>query len=51
MRQLIVIGTPISLASVIGYASSSATALLVGQISTSALAAHQIVLQVGTTFS
>ncbi|WP_245508913.1 MATE family efflux transporter [Bradyrhizobium nanningense] len=46
MRQLIVIGTPISIAALIGYGLFSAAALLAGRISTSALAAHQIALQV-----
>ncbi|UPJ47823.1 MATE family efflux transporter [Bradyrhizobium sp. 200] len=46
MRQLIVIGTPISISALIGYGLFSAAALLAGQISTSALAAHQIALQV-----
>lgn len=46
MRQLIVIGTPISIALLIEYALFSAAALLAGLISSTALAAHQIVLQV-----
>ncbi len=46
MRQLIVIGTPISIASLIEYGLFSVAALLAGIISTSALAAHQIAFQV-----
>ncbi|KRR09897.1 MATE family efflux transporter [Bradyrhizobium valentinum] len=46
MRQLIVIGTPISIASLMGFGLFLATALLAGLISTSALAAHQIAVQV-----
>lgn len=42
MRQLIVIGTPISIASLFGSGLYSAAALLAGRISTSALCAHQI---------
>lgn len=49
MRQLIVIGTPISVASLIGYGAISAAALLAGLVGTSALAAHQIALQVAVT--
>nr|WP_246752186.1 MATE family efflux transporter [Bradyrhizobium diazoefficiens] len=49
MRQLIVIGMPISIASLVGYGLSSATTLLVGLINTSALAAHQIAAQVSAT--
>lgn len=41
LRQLIVIGTPISIASLMQYGVLSAAALLAGLISTSALAAHQ----------
>lgn len=48
MRQLITIGTPNSIASLIGYGTISAATLLAGLISTSALAAHQIALQVAT---
>lgn len=48
MRQLIVIGTPLSIASLIGCGWISATVVLAGLISTSALAAHQIALQVAT---
>lgn len=46
MRQLIVIGIPISIGCSIQYGLFSAAALLAGLISTSALAAHQIALQV-----
>lgn len=46
MRQLIVIGTPTSIASLMCFGVSSATALLAGLISTSALAAYQIALLV-----
>lgn len=46
MRQLIMVGTPISIASVIGYGLFSAAALLAGLISPSALAAHQIAFHV-----
>lgn len=46
LRQLIVIGTPISIASLLRYGVLSAAALLAGLISTSALAAHQIALQI-----
>lgn len=46
MRQLIAIGTPISIASLMGYGVTSAAALLAGMISTNVLAAHQIAVQV-----
>ncbi len=46
MRQLIVIGAPISMAFLMEYGLFSAAALLMGLISTTALAAHQIALQV-----
>ncbi|TGN73512.1 MULTISPECIES: MATE family efflux transporter [Bradyrhizobium] len=46
LRQLIVIGTPISIASLMQYGVLSAAALLAGLISTSALAAHQVALQI-----
>ncbi|WP_247454941.1 MULTISPECIES: MATE family efflux transporter [unclassified Bradyrhizobium] len=46
MRQLIVIGTPIASASLMQYGVLSVAALLAGLISTSALAAHQIALQI-----
>ncbi|MCK1718215.1 MATE family efflux transporter [Bradyrhizobium sp. 141] len=46
MRQLIAIGTPISIASLIESGLFLATSLLAGLISTSALVAHQIVVQI-----
>lgn len=46
MRQLFVIGLPISLAFLLEYGMFSAAALLMGLIGTRALAAHQIALQV-----
>ena len=46
MRQLVVIGAPISLSFLMEYGLFSAAALLMGLISTTALAAHQIALQV-----
>jgi MATE family multidrug resistance protein len=46
MRQLVVIGAPISVAFLLEYGLFSAAALLMGRISTTALAAHQIALQV-----
>ncbi|MCP3415706.1 MATE family efflux transporter [Bradyrhizobium brasilense] len=46
MRELIVIGMPISIASLIESGLYSAASLLAGLISTSALAAHQIAYQV-----
>ena len=46
MRQLIVIGAPISIAFLLEYGLFSAAALLMGLIATTALAAHQIALQV-----
>jgi len=46
MRQLMVIGAPISVAFLLEYGLFSAAALLMGRISTTALAAHQIALQV-----
>src|SRR5262249_49450721 len=48
MRQLIVIGVPISGAVVLEWGLFSSAALLVGWIGTMALAAHQIALQVAT---
>lgn len=48
MRQLIVVGTPISLAIFMESGLFSATALLMGVISTTAVAAHQIAFQVTT---
>ena len=46
MRQLVVIGAPISMAFLLEYGLFSAAALLMGLISTTALAAHQVALQV-----
>ncbi|QOZ66667.1 MATE family efflux transporter [Bradyrhizobium arachidis] len=46
MRQLIVIGMPISIGALVSYGLFSAAALLVGHISSSALAAHQIAMQI-----
>jgi MATE family multidrug resistance protein len=46
MRQLIVIGGPISVAFLMEYGLFAAAALLMGLIGTTALAAHQIALQV-----
>ncbi|WP_407175628.1 MATE family efflux transporter [Bradyrhizobium sp. STM 3562] len=46
MQQIIVLGTPISIAFLIEYGLSSAAALLAGLIGTAALAAHQIAFQV-----
>jgi multidrug resistance protein, MATE family len=46
MRQLIAIGAPISMAILMEYGLFSAAALLMGRISTTAIAAHQIALQV-----
>src|SRR6266576_2313177 len=46
MRQLIIIGAPISLAFLMEYGLFGAAALLMGLIGTTALAAHQIALQV-----
>ncbi|MHB0773838.1 MATE family efflux transporter [Bradyrhizobium sp. 1.29L] len=51
MRQLIVIGTPISFVCLLGYGIFTAAAFLAGVISTSALAAHQIALQVTVILS
>lgn len=48
MRQLIAFGTPISIASLIESGLLGATSLLAGLISNSALAAHQIVVQVSS---
>ncbi|WP_354253304.1 MATE family efflux transporter [Bradyrhizobium sp. JR4.3] len=45
IRQLMVIGIPISIATLMGYAVSLATVLLASRISTGAIAAHQIVAQ------
>jgi len=46
MRQLVVIGAPISIALLLEFGLFSAAALLMGRISTTAIAAHQIALQV-----
>jgi MATE family multidrug resistance protein len=46
MRQLLVIGAPISVAFLLEYGLFSAAALLMGVISTAALAAHQVALQI-----
>jgi MATE family multidrug resistance protein len=46
MRQLAAIGAPISIAFLLEYGLFSSAALLMGMISTTALAAHQIALQV-----
>lgn len=46
MRQLIAIGAPISIAFLLEYGLFAAAAILMGLISTTALAAHQIALQV-----
>ncbi len=48
LRQLIVIGVPISGAMALEWGLFSSAALLVGWIGTTALAAHQIALQVAT---
>ncbi|MDF0581965.1 MATE family efflux transporter [Bradyrhizobium yuanmingense] len=48
MRRLFVIGIPISITFLIEYGISCATAVLMGLISTKALAAHQIAFQVAT---
>ena len=46
MRQLVVVGAPISIAFLLEYGLFGAAGLLMGLISTTALAAHQIALQV-----
>jgi MATE family multidrug resistance protein len=46
MRQLLALGAPISVAFLLEYGLFSAAALLMGLISTAALAAHQVALQV-----
>jgi MATE family multidrug resistance protein len=46
MRQIVVIGAPISVAFLLEYGLFSSAGLLMGLISTTALAAHQIALQV-----
>jgi MATE family multidrug resistance protein len=46
MRRLVAIGAPISMSFMMEYGLFSAAALLMGLISTTALAAHQVALQV-----
>ena len=46
MRQLVIIGAPISISFLLEYGLFGAAGLLMGVISTTALAAHQIALQV-----
>lgn len=46
LRQIIAIGAPISIAFLLEYGMFSAAALLMGRISATALAAHQIALQI-----
>jgi multidrug resistance protein, MATE family len=46
MRQIVVIGTPISIAFLLEYGLFSSAGLLMGVISTTALAAHQVALQI-----
>src|SRR6201747_1669048 len=46
MRQLVAIGAPISIAFLLEYGLFGAAGLLMGLISTTALAAHQIALQI-----
>jgi MATE family multidrug resistance protein len=46
MRQLVVLGAPISISFLLEYGLFSSAALLMGRLSTTALAAHQIALQV-----
>src|SRR6202000_3580125 len=46
LRQLVVIGAPISVSFLLEYGMFSSAALLMGQMSTTALAGHQIALQV-----
>jgi MATE family multidrug resistance protein len=46
MRQLIVIGGPISIAFLLEYGLFAAAGLLMGSIGTTALAAHQVALQI-----
>jgi MATE family multidrug resistance protein len=48
MRRLVTIGAPISLSFMLEYGMFSAASLLMGLISTTALAAHQVALQVTT---
>jgi MATE family multidrug resistance protein len=49
MRRLVGIGAPISLSFMLEYGMFSAASLLMGLISTTALAAHQVALQVVAT--
>src|SRR5260370_17235090 len=51
LRQLIVIGAPISIAFLLEYGLFAAAALLMGLIGTTALAAHQIALQITAILS
>ncbi|MBQ8106208.1 MAG: MATE family efflux transporter, partial [Afipia sp.] len=46
MRQLVIIGAPIAVSFLLEYGLFSAAGLLMGLISTTALAAHQIALQI-----
>jgi MATE family multidrug resistance protein len=46
MRQLVVIGAPIAVSFLLEYGLFSAAGLLMGVISTTALAAHQVALQI-----
>ena len=46
MRQIVVLGAPISISLLLEYGLFSSAALLMGMISTAALAAHQIALQI-----
>ena len=46
MRQLVILGTPISISFLLEYGLFGAAGLLMGLISTTALAAHQIALQI-----
>ena len=46
MRQIVVIGAPISIAFLLEYGLFSSAGLLMGLISTTALAAHQVALQI-----
>jgi multidrug resistance protein, MATE family len=48
MRRLVGIGAPISLSFMLEYGMFSAASLLMGLISTTALAAHQVALQITT---
>jgi MATE family multidrug resistance protein len=46
MRQLVIVGAPISISFLLEYGLFGAAGLLMGLISTAALAAHQIALQI-----